>query len=191
MNRNIYEMAYGRILALLGCRPAELDHERSYRLTASGFMDLVVERLPDCEETGGVVLSLCHYVEVSGDLCQDPEMVVRVVEHPEMLTVEALTFQQFNPPVFERVYPEPGKVAPRLKNALNGFLRTWLRNLNDQGHTMAVASGKDTRSVGYAATPGILDRFAKRVTRSGEKLGFWRTDEDDRWVESQASGDVG
>ena len=50
--------------------------------------------------------------------------------------VEALTFQQANPAVYQVVYPEPGKVVPRLHRELNAFLGTWLRNLKAQGHRL-------------------------------------------------------
>ncbi len=109
-----------------------------YRLRAEGFMDLVVEALPRCPETGAMVLSLAHYFEAHGDLCQDPEMVVRVFPPREGQPglVEALSFQQAIPPIYQRVYPEPGKVVPRLKRELNSFLGTWLRNLKAQGHRL-------------------------------------------------------
>ncbi len=42
-----------------------------------------------------MVLSMAHYFEQNGDLCQDPEMTVRVFAHG---MVEALTFQQAIPP---------------------------------------------------------------------------------------------
>jgi uncharacterized protein YqiB (DUF1249 family) len=85
-----------------------------------------------------MVLSLCHYFVQNGDLCQDPEMEVRVFPprggHPGR--VEALTFQQAIPPVYSRVYPEPGMVSPRFHRELNAFLGVWLRNLKAQGHRL-------------------------------------------------------
>ncbi|MCP4486584.1 MAG: hypothetical protein GY820_04580, partial [Gammaproteobacteria bacterium] len=75
---NQYEQNYGRLEALIGQPFGDLRSDRSYRLRAKGFMDLVVEVLPQCEETGAMVLSLAHYFEQNGDLCQDPEMVVRI-----------------------------------------------------------------------------------------------------------------
>jgi uncharacterized protein YqiB (DUF1249 family) len=98
----------------------------------------VVEVLPQDRDTGAMVLSLCHYFLQNGDLCQDPEMVVRAFpprgDHPGRL--EALSFQQTLPPVYSVVYPEPGKVVPRLKRELNAFLGVWLRNLKAQGHRL-------------------------------------------------------
>lgn len=99
-------------------------------------MDLVVEVLLRCPETGGMVLSLAHYLEQNGDLCQDPELAARAFapreSRPGLLA--ALTFQQSIPPVYQVVYPAPGKVVPYLKRELNRFLATWLKNLEQQGH---------------------------------------------------------
>ena len=50
--------------------------------------------------------------------------------------VEALMFQQAIPPIYSLVYPEPGKVAPKVKKDLNSFLSFWLRNLKEQGHRL-------------------------------------------------------
>ncbi len=86
-----YERNYARLEALMGQPLCDLRSGRSYRLRAPGFMDLVVEVLPQDPETGAMVLSLAHYFEQNGDLCQDPEMTVRVFSHG---MVEALTFQQ-------------------------------------------------------------------------------------------------
>ncbi len=129
-----YEQNYARLEALMGQPLGDLRGGRSYRRRAPGFMDLVVEVLPQDPEPGAMVLSLCHYFEMNGDLCQDPEMTVRVFSHG---MVEALSFQQAIPPIYQEVYPEPGKVYPRLKRELNSFLSLWLRNLKAQGHRPA------------------------------------------------------
>ena len=99
-------------------------------------MDLVVEVLPQCPQTGAMVLSMAHYFEQEGDLCQDPEMTVRLFlpRQGRHGMAEALTFQQTVSPMYQEVYPEPGKVYPHLKRELNSFLSLWLRNLKSQGH---------------------------------------------------------
>ncbi len=56
---------------------------------------------------------------------------------------EALTFQQAVPPIYQEVYPEPGKYSPRLYKELNDFLGLWLRNLEDQGHEVVEARRAD------------------------------------------------
>jgi len=146
--KNRYETNYDRLEELMGQPLGQLESERTYRLRSDqGFMALVVERLPRCLETGAAVLSLCHYFEQHGDLCQDPEMTVRAflpgstaflgmvpatdISHGRL---EALTFQQSIPPLYHEVYPEPGRYHPRLRESLNDFLTTWLRNLAAQGH---------------------------------------------------------
>ena len=137
--RNVYEMNYARLEKLLGQPPGKLEADRVHRFRAPGFMDLLVERLPCWQETGKPVLSLAHYFEQNGDLCQDPEMTVRIFppQGGRHGRVEALSFSQAIPPVYEVVYPEPGKVHPRVKQELNAFLATWLRNLEQQGHQPA------------------------------------------------------
>ena len=135
--RDQYEMYYARIEALLQRPIGSLEVGDVIRLQAPGFMDLVVEVLPNCPETGTKVLSLCHYFEQNGGLCQDPEMTVRLFEPSTAADrgrAEALTFQQAIPPVYQEVYPEPGKYYPRLRRELNSFLGVWLRNLEAQGH---------------------------------------------------------
>ncbi len=150
MPRNSYERNFARLEALMGRPLPDLEFDTAYRLRAPGFMDLVCERLPDCHETGGIVLSLCHYFEQNGDLCQDPEMTVRLF--PPGLTIfqqlapstdpglgraEALTFEQAIPPVNQRVYPQPGSYYRSLRRELNEFLSFWLKNLRDQGHRLS------------------------------------------------------
>ena len=147
--RNPYELNYARLEELI-CRPLhELSLEEYFRLVADHdcFMDLVIEVVDRCPETGALIVSLAHYFEQHGDLCQDPEMTVRVFPpgstvfrnmvpstDPRHGRLEALTFQQAIPSVYQEVYPEPGRYYPKLKRDLNGFLTTWLRNLKDQGH---------------------------------------------------------
>jgi len=105
------------------------------RSQSGGFMDLVFEKLPHLNGASGQTsnaFSMAHYFEQNGDLCQDPEMVVLV--YPELAMAEAYSFQQAIPPVYQEVYPEPGRYRPKLKTELNRFLRQWLQNLIDQSH---------------------------------------------------------
>jgi uncharacterized protein YqiB (DUF1249 family) len=145
--RSQYEIHYARIEALLQRPLTELQPEDVIRLKAGAFMDLVCEVLLPCDETGATVLSMCHYFLQNGDLCQDPEMTVRLFP-PGSTTfleltpstalkhgrAEALTFQQSIPPIYQQVYPEPGSYSPRLRRDLNTFLGQWLFNLDEQGH---------------------------------------------------------
>ena len=101
---------------------------------SDGYMDWSVEHLGDAvpNQQSGFVLSLTHYFKQNGDLCKDPDMVIAV--YPQQQAVEALSFQMDIPPIYQEVYPQPGKVAPSLKKSLNAFLTTWLDNLVTQGH---------------------------------------------------------
>lgn len=144
---NRYEINYGRLETLLDQRLADLQPGDCLRLRVPSFMDLVVETLWPCETTGATVLSLVHYFEQNGDLCQDPEMTVRLFhpgsrEHGALVPstsdqngrAEALMFQTAIPPVYQEVYVSPGRYRPRLHLELNRFLGQWLRNLEAQGH---------------------------------------------------------
>lgn len=147
--KNIFEMNYHRLEELLGQPPEKIDPARTYRLRSPSecFMDLVVEKISPSPTKGATLISLAHYFRSHGDLCQDPEVVVRIFppgseDHQEFAPstdkrhgrMEAILFQQAVPSIFHAVYPEPGRYSPRLKKDLNGFLTTWLRNLKNQGH---------------------------------------------------------
>ena len=126
----IYERIYQKLeqLGITGLIDSGTEAAKS---TASGFMDLSFDRLYD--EEGAVVIALAHYYKQNGDLCADPDMEIRV--YPQRGMAEALTFQQAIPPIYQQVYPAPGKVIPRLKTSLNTFLLTWLTNAIAQGHS--------------------------------------------------------
>jgi uncharacterized protein YqiB (DUF1249 family) len=128
---SIYAKNYARLLkivpGLLEMRPGE----SSLTLKAPGFMDLTVGVLRR-EETEHIIVSLAHYGVQNGDLMSDPEMEISV--SPTLKTVEALTFTNHYVGRYQRVYPEPGLVIPRLKAELNEFLGLWLNNIVQQGH---------------------------------------------------------
>ena len=135
--RNQYEMHYARIEALLQRPIGSLEVGDVIRLRASGFMDLVVEVLPRLSRDrrqGALALPLLRAER--GPL-PGPEMTVRLFEpgSTSMLSLvpstgadlgraEALSFQQAIPPIYQEVYPEPGKFYPRLRRDLNSFLGT-------------------------------------------------------------------
>lgn len=134
MRKTVFETNFARIVQLgIFTEGVTLP---SYRTSSSqGYMDLIVERVPHLDQRNGqqgIALSLAHYFTQNGDRCADPEMVILV--HPSRHMVEALTFQQAIPPIYQEVYPEPGYVHPKIKSSTNHFLRTWLNNLIKQGH---------------------------------------------------------
>lgn len=131
--KSIYETNFDRIEKLGFLKDGKpVDYAKSL---SSGYMDLVLEALPHWDNyqgKAGYALSMVHYFEQNGDLCQDPEMVILI--HPEQRMVEALTWQSAMPPVYQEVYPSEGMVDLRAKKEQNAFLRTWLNNLIEQGH---------------------------------------------------------
>jgi len=133
MKKTILETNYDRLVKLDIVTDGQ---PRGYsKSKAGGYMDLVVERVEMLDDFNGQsckAISIAHYFKQNGDLCQDPEMVVLV--YPALKMAEAFSFQQAIPPVYQEVYPEPGKFYPRLKKDLNSFLRQWLNNLINQGH---------------------------------------------------------
>jgi uncharacterized protein YqiB (DUF1249 family) len=82
-------------------------------------------------------IALAHNYTQNGDVMADPDMEIRVSLDPAWPAAEALTYQLDSLGVYQEVYPEPDRVAPRLKRELNAFLKTWLRTLKEQGHSLA------------------------------------------------------
>ncbi len=142
MRKTIYETNYDRLIKL-GVITKDGAMPKPYRKSyTNGFMDLVLERVEHMDGVSGnsgVAFSMAHYFRQNGDLCKDPEMVVIV--YPISKMVEALTFEQSLPPIYQEVFPEPRKFYPHLRKELNGFFRLWLNNLIDQGHGKQWAVG--------------------------------------------------
>lgn len=133
MRKTVYETNFDRITKLDIIIDGKIrDCARS---KSCGFMDLVVERIPHLDNfntEGSQAFSIAHYFEQNGDLCKDPEMVLFL--HPELNEVEAHSFQQDLPPLYQEVFPAPRKVCLAHKKELNNFLRHWLNNLINQRH---------------------------------------------------------
>lgn len=108
----------------------------AFKLKAGGYMDLCFDVLESWNDgtQGNMRIALAHYFEQNGDLCCDPDMEIRIAWKGENGIAEALTFQMALPPIYQMVYPEPGKMIPRLKKDLNTFLSDWLKNIIAQGH---------------------------------------------------------
>ena len=136
MRKNIHELIFAK-LEKLGITSIEGDAAKSVIDPNGGMMDLNYDRL-GCRklDLGNYVsydIALAHNYIQNGDVMADPDMEIRV--YPEIKHAEALTYQLDGLGIFQRVYPEPGKVYPKLKRELNQFLNQWLKNCIDQGHT--------------------------------------------------------
>lgn len=119
---------------MIGTIQSGKDYAKSH--IGEPFMDLNMDVLE--RQTDYIVIALSHYFKQNGDLCADPDMQIRI--YPERNMAEALTFQQALPPIYQEVYPAPGKVVPELKRELNDFLDLWLRNCINQGHRFTGAA---------------------------------------------------
>lgn len=139
MRKTVYETNYDRLVKL-GVIASDGSVSGEPRRSEVGeLMDWVVERLPHLDglsgNSEGLAVSLGHYFEQNGDLCKDPEMVVLI--YPSQRMVEAFTFEMSIPPIYQQVFPEPGKFYPQLRKELNVFLRQWLNNLVAQQHSVS------------------------------------------------------
>jgi len=126
----VHELIYKKLDNILNLETF-LKHNTGFnlKLKSSGYMDLSVEIL---EKTSDYIrISLTHYGEQNGDLMADPDMEIKI--YKENQTAEALSFQNDYMGVYQIVYPEAGKVYPKLKKELNIFLNQWLTNLFTQG----------------------------------------------------------
>jgi len=132
MRKFIYERIYDKLnkLGVIALIENNSEAAKSVVDPSGGFMDLCFDKLDDDRDK--VRISLAHYYKQNGDLMCDPDMEILV--YHGLNSAEALTFQMANPPIYQEVYPEPGKVNPKLKRQLNSFLNTWLKNAIDQGH---------------------------------------------------------
>ena len=100
----------------------------------SSFMPLTIQRI------GADEIAVAHTYEQNGDLMYDPEMTFRI--DTEKGTLEPLTFRQDGGlPIYQEVYPEPGKWIPKLRSDLSAFTDQWLKNIEAQGRvrTRAIA----------------------------------------------------
>ena len=112
---------------------------KSYKLTASGFMDLTVETWREFE--GILSISVAHYGKQNGDLMTDPEIVI--FKH-ENSTQEIPVYYKNDYIGLEQIGYDfkDGQllVKKRLVKDLKAFLKTWASNLTFQGHKMEVVA---------------------------------------------------
>lgn len=64
---------------------------------------------------------------------------MEIAIHHNLNMAEALTYQQDGLGIYQEVYdqfPNPTKQDAKLKTELNTFLKQWLKNALDQGHSL-------------------------------------------------------
>ncbi|MEM9291713.1 MAG: hypothetical protein AAGD01_08535 [Acidobacteriota bacterium] len=145
---NLYEHRYQLLEALLGSPLPSLPTSQPLHLQAEGQLDLVIEALPRCEETGGAILTLAHYARLGSHLCSDPSMVLRYFPpgdlsylhlvpstDPSRGRLEALHLQQEVPFFFLNAYLRGNHFLPALRDEVNRYLGSWLQTLEIQGYS--------------------------------------------------------
>jgi hypothetical protein len=103
-------------------------------ITNEPHMRLVIEHIGEGPH-GLPAISVAHYYELNGDLCQDPEMCFEVETTATGLVMHPYLFQMANPPVFQEISNDARGVA--LAEELRQFAATWDGNLRDQGFIQA------------------------------------------------------
>lgn len=109
-----------------------------------GYMRLVIEQI-GTGPRGYDAISVAHYFEQNGDLCQDPEMCFELVPQGAHVVYEPYSFQQAIPPIYQEVY-ETGAENARLKRQLTRFAESWDRNLQAQGFESAAVRRQAQRT---------------------------------------------
>ena len=98
------------------------------------FMRLVIEHIGEGPH-GLPAISVAHYYEMNGDLCQDPEMCFEIESTQQGFVMHPYMFQMANPPLYQEVSNDAQGVA--LREELLRFAATWDSNLRDQGFIQA------------------------------------------------------
>ena len=137
MRNNIHQIIFNKLEKLGVISLSDVDSAKSVIDPDGGMMDLNYDNLGTRKlDLGNYVnydIALAHNYIQNGDVMADPDMEIRI--YPEARYAEALTYQLDGLGIFQQVYPEPGKVYPKLKKDLNIFLNQWLKNCIDQGHS--------------------------------------------------------
>jgi len=103
------------------------------KIIIPGFDRLCIEHLIVEGPRGLPMISIAHYYEQNGDLMADPDLTVEIDDAGEFHPV---AYQQDNMGLYqEACFRQEGKtmIRPRLVRDLKSFMRTWNRNLKDQG----------------------------------------------------------
>ena len=105
------------------------DH-RKIDNTNGSFMPVCVEIIGSSGL--GPLISVCHYHELNGDLCADPEVVFLIGADQH---VYPISFRQDNLGINqEAAYVEDGvwKVRPKMQADITKFCNQWMTNIQEQ-----------------------------------------------------------
>ena len=131
MKKTRYENMFNKMVKLgIINQDGSLKFTEYLKLKSCCFMDLNIDHLSH-KDNEDIIISIAHNYIQNGDVMADPDMEIRII--PKMKMVEALSFKQDHMGIYQQVYLEDGNYYPKLKNDLNNFLNSWLKNLIDQG----------------------------------------------------------
>jgi hypothetical protein len=99
-------------------------------ITNEPSMRLVIEHIGEGPH-GLPAISVAHYYDLNGDLCQDPEMCFEIDSTPAGVVMHPYMFQMALPPVFQEVSNDAQGVT--LADELRQFAATWDSNSRNQG----------------------------------------------------------
>lgn len=118
------EKTFRRLISGLG-----LHQSRIIDNTDKTFMPVHIEIIG--QQHVSLIVSIAHYYEQHGDLCQDPEMTFLVND----TGVYAMTFQQAIPPIYQeaiRLEDQGVRYSAKLQRDLTSFANDWMKNIQSQ-----------------------------------------------------------
>jgi hypothetical protein len=102
------------------------------------YMRLVIEGI-GLGPNNRPAISVAHYFEQNGDLCQDPEMCFEVERQGDEFAFNPYMFQQAIPPVYQEI--ESNSTGHALRKQLESFAAAWDKNIGEQGFLKAANAG--------------------------------------------------
>jgi hypothetical protein len=129
------------IAAILKSHPSSDDDCLHLSIENPPYMRLVIEDI-GFGPNNRPAISVAHYFEQNGDLCQDPEMCFEVERQGEEFTFNPYMFQQAIPPVYQEI--ESNSTGHALRKQLEVFAAQWDKNLGQQGFLKAANVGESS-----------------------------------------------
>lgn len=114
-----------------------------------GYEPLYVERI------GENTIAMAHTYVQNGDLMYDPEMTFTFDNDKEEL--QALSYELSGMGLYQNVN-EGSHINLGLQRELNSFLKTWLKNINEQAQPLVKAIDRDDNEIDFTGNPVEADR---------------------------------
>jgi hypothetical protein len=139
-----FQMKLPTIAAILKNHPSSDDDSLHLSIENPPYMRLVIEDI-GLGPNKRPAISVAHYFEQNGDLCQDPEMCFEVERQgDDEFTFNPYTFQQVIPPIYQEI--ESNSTGHALRKQLELFAATWDKNIREQGFLKAAGAGEPLAS---------------------------------------------